>query len=98
MAYSIEENASGRFVVISPKGRKWKTTYATRAAAEKGVSYVEGRFGGSGSSAREEESAMTERMLPRQVEGQMDDPPILTGERGEKTLLRMRSQQDEGGF
>lgn len=51
MVYSIEERG-GRFVVISPKGKKWKTTYASRAAAEKGVAYVEGRFGGSGSSPR----------------------------------------------
>ena len=52
MPYSIEQNSSGRYIVISPKGKKWKTTYPTRAAAEKAVAYVEGRFGGSGSSPR----------------------------------------------
>ena len=35
--------------MTSPKGKRWKTTYATRAAAEKGVAYVESRFGGGGS-------------------------------------------------
>ena len=53
MAYGIAKNTHGRYVVTSPKGKAWKTTYPTREAAEKGVAYVEGRFGGSGSSPRE---------------------------------------------
>ncbi len=44
MPYAISES-DGRYVVTSPKGKKWKTTYASRAAAEKGVAYVESRFG-----------------------------------------------------
>ena len=91
MVYSIEERG-GRFVVISPKGKKWKTTYASRAAAEKGVAYVEGRFGGSGSSAKVATSAET---------GMVDvterhDP--IEGERGTKTLIRLRTLQDEEVF
>ncbi len=43
MPYSVAKVGT-RYVVISPKGKQWKTTYATRAAAEKGVAYVESRF------------------------------------------------------
>lgn len=43
MPYSIEKSG-GRYVVTSPKGRKWKTTYSSRTAAEKGISYVQSRF------------------------------------------------------
>lgn len=43
MPYSIAEVGS-RFTVTSPKGKVWKTTYPSRAAAEKGVAYVESRF------------------------------------------------------
>lgn len=50
MAYSIDQNPAGRFIVTSPKGKAWKTTYATRQAAEKAVAYIEGRFGEGGSS------------------------------------------------
>ena len=45
MPYSIRESG-GRYVVTSPKGKRWKTTYASMAAAEKGVAYVESRFSG----------------------------------------------------
>ena len=48
MAYRIQEK-DGRFVVTSPKGKVWKTTYGSRAAAEKGVAYVESRFAGGSS-------------------------------------------------
>ena len=49
MPYQIvpHPKKEGRFRVISEKGKVWKTDYATRAAAEKGVSYVESRFGDS---------------------------------------------------
>ena len=51
MAYTIipHPKKEGRFRVISGKGKVWKTDYASRAAAEKGVAYVESRFGGGGS-------------------------------------------------
>ena len=45
MPYGIALNSSGRYEVTSPKGKTWKTTYASQEAAEKGVSYVQGRFG-----------------------------------------------------
>ena len=51
MPYAISESG-GRFTVTSSKGKKWKTTYPTMAAAKKAVAYVESRFaGGSGPSA-----------------------------------------------
>lgn len=46
MSYSIVKNSKGRYVVTSEKGKVWKTTYASKAAAQKGIAYVEGRFGG----------------------------------------------------
>lgn len=52
MAYSIQEKA-GRFVVTSPKGKTWKTTYPSRSAAEDGVAYVESRFAGDSSSPKD---------------------------------------------
>ncbi len=45
MPYTIDK-IEGRWRVASPKGKLWKTTYPTRAAAEKGVAYVESRFAG----------------------------------------------------
>lgn len=48
MAYSISKNAKGRFVVTSPAGKTWKTTYPSSASAEKAVAYVTSRFGGEG--------------------------------------------------
>ena len=52
MPYTIRESG-GRFVVTSPKGKTWKTTYPSRAAAKKGVAYVENRFGGGGGPTTE---------------------------------------------
>ncbi len=49
--YAIAQNERGRFVVTSPKGKTWKTTYAKREAAEKGIAYVESRFAGGSVSA-----------------------------------------------
>ncbi len=48
MAYSISKDG-GRFSVTSPKGKLWKTTYASVEAAEKAVAYIEGRFAGDSS-------------------------------------------------
>ena len=48
--YTITELANGRFSVKSSKGRTWKTTYPNRTSAEKGIAYVEKRFGGSSAS------------------------------------------------
>ena len=48
MAYTIAKHGD-KYWVTSPKGKVWKTKYSSRAAAEKGVAYVESRFaGGSG--------------------------------------------------
>ena len=78
MVYSIEERG-GRFIVISPKGKKWKTTYASRGAAEKGVAYVEGRFGGSGSSAREAAPAQADES-PEDERKRLGIPPRVGDE------------------
>ena len=43
MPYTIQE-AGGRYFVSSPKGKTWKTTYASQAAAQKAISYIEGRY------------------------------------------------------
>ena len=51
MPYSIDRNPAGRFTVTSPKGKIWKKTFASLEAAQKGVEYIEGRYGGRGSSA-----------------------------------------------
>lgn len=48
MPYTISERG-GRYFVTSPKGKTWKTTYPSQAAAEKGVAYVESRFSGGSS-------------------------------------------------
>lgn len=65
MPYSINRLGE-RFVVTSPKGKQWKTTYPSLEAAQKAVAYVEGRFGGSGISvtpapAAEEEDPDTSK-------------------------------------
>ena len=59
VTYGIDKNPHGRWVVTSPKGTLWKTTYPSRAAAEKAVAYIEGRFGGPGSSPPTEKSQTT---------------------------------------
>ncbi len=70
MPYGIDKNDRGRWIVTSPKGKKWKTTYVSREAAEKGVAYVEGRFGGAGSTT------------PPKVEtGTLDESPDTAEER-----------------
>ena len=51
MPYSIKKNAKGRFIVTSPAGRTWKATYATQAAAQKGIDYIVKRSGGSSAPA-----------------------------------------------
>ncbi len=93
MPYTVAQNEKGRWQVISPKGKTWKTTYASRAAADKGISYIEGRYGTPAPSARspskEPEMASTE--LP-------DDYLPPEGERGSRTLMRMRYAQDEEAF
>ena len=53
--------------MTSPKGKRWKTTYPSMAAAEKGVAYVESRFAGGSSgtvsppSTRESPDTSVER-------------------------------------
>ena len=57
--YSVRENEKGRFVVTSPKGKDWKTTYGTKAAADKAIAYIEGRFGASSPRAPPSEATPT---------------------------------------
>ena len=57
--YSVRENEKGRFVVTSPKGKDWKTTYPSRASADKAIAYIEGRFGASPSPAPPSEATPT---------------------------------------
>ncbi len=92
MPYGIMKNEAGRYIVTSPKGKPWKTTYPTRAAAEKGVAYVEGRFGGGGSSPT---PPPVDTGMVDLTEGRHDP---VEGERGTKTLLRLRTLQDEEAF
>jgi len=79
-----------RFTVTSPAGKTWKTTYPSEASANKAISYIESRFGTSpkGVVVKGESS-------PAAAPNGEDE---MTGERGEKTLARMRMLQDEEGF
>ncbi len=93
MPYSVAKNEKGRWQVISPKGKTWKTTYASSAAADKAIQYIEGRFG-SGTSA-----TASPRPSPQMSSTELPEdyvPP--EGERGSKTLMRMRYAQDEEAF
>ncbi len=82
MPYSVARQGD-RFRVTSPSGKTWKTTYPSSDAADKAIAYIEARFGGTSSPEAPKDSATED---------------ASTGERGEKTLARMRIQQDEGGF
>ncbi len=84
MPYSVAKNEKGRWQVVTPKGKTWKTTYATSAAADKAIAYIESRFGTSPKEAVKADSPGPEA--------------ASTGERGEKTLARIRMIQDEQGF
>lgn len=86
MPYTVQ-SVGDRFVVTSPKGKKWKTTYASLEAADKAIAYIEGRYGGS-------PSAGTPMAATSPEEGYT--PP--EGERGSKTLMRLRTLQDEEAF
>ena len=68
MPYKIvpHPKKEGRFRVISEKGRVWKTDYATKEAAEKGVAYIENRSAGdsgtpSSSASQESPDTSAER-------------------------------------
>ncbi len=87
MPYSVAKNEKGRWQVVTPKGKTWKTTYATSAAADKAIAYIEARFGGTSSPEAPKASATEDAST-----GEM------TGGRGEKTLVRLRMLQDESGF
>ncbi len=83
MPYSIVKT-NGKFAVVSPKGKTWKTKYATEAAAQKGIDYISGRFNSSPTSSGDSSA---------------DAPPELDMEaRGSHTLQRMGDAQDEEGF
>ncbi len=84
MPYTIVKS-NGKFAVVSPKGKTWKTKYATEAAAQKGIDYIAGRFDSSPQSSGEQ----GEDLGPLELD---------MGERGARTLQRMREQQDEEGF
>ncbi len=58
MAYSVAVNEKGRYQVISPKGKTWKTTYASQAAADKAIAYIEGRFSSPGAPRSEAEISL----------------------------------------
>ncbi len=47
MPYSVELNEKGRFDVTAPSGKKWKRSYPSQEAAQKGIDYVMSRFGNS---------------------------------------------------
>lgn len=91
MPYGIE-SIEGRFHVTSPKGKLWKTTYKSKAAAQKAVAYIEGRFGGGSTTPPASSDGV---MIPTSGEEQYQPPE---GERGAKTLMRLRYMQDEEGF
>lgn len=78
MPYSVVPNEKGRFTVVSPKGKTWKTTYPTEAAALKAIDYIQGRFGGS-------PTASAKPTAPTHSAGQ---------ERGEKTLAHLKRIQE----
>ncbi len=59
MPYAVAKK-DGRYVVTSPAGKTWKTTYPSRAGAEKGVSYVESRFGGASPAASPSSSSIVD--------------------------------------
>jgi len=81
----------GRFLVTSPAGKTWKTSYASEAAADKAITYIENRFGGSA-------GIQTETATPGIVEAEhLSTQDLLDmeakGERGTKTLLHLRNKE-----
>ncbi len=94
MPYSTRKNSKGRIVVTSPKGKDWKTSYSSQAAADKAIAYIEGRFGSDAPS-----SPASPRSSPQMASTELPEdyvPP--EGERGSRTVMRLRYLQDEEGF
>lgn len=94
MPYSVRKNSKGRIVVTNPKGKDWKTTYSSPDAAEKAIAYIEGRFGAQ--TDRATPSSPIEAPMTATASEEGYTPP--EGERGTKTLIRLRTLQDEEAF
>ncbi len=95
MVYSVAKNAKGRFVVTSPAGKEWKTTYASSAAADKAIAYIEGRFGqpALAPSAPSPSPQAEEIVEPEYLSTQDLLDMEAKGERGAKTLRALRNKE-----
>jgi len=93
MAYSVAKNANGRFVVTSPAGKDWKTTYPSQAAADKAIAYIEGRFGAP-ALAQSAPSPSPEAIIEPEYLSTQDLLDMeAKGERGAKTLRMLRNKE-----
>jgi len=93
MAYTVAKNASGRFVVTSPAGKEWKTTYPSSASADKAIAYIEGRFGEPPASSAPSPSSAPQVVDPEHLSTQDLLDMEAKGERGAKTLLHLRNKE-----
>jgi len=95
MAYTVAKNAKGRFVVTNPAGKAWKTTYPSSAAADKAVSYIQGRFGDPPASSAPSPSQTGNQGLvePEHLSTQDLLDMEAKGERGARTVLHLRNKE-----
>jgi len=93
--YSVARNEKGRWQVISPKGKTWKTTYQSQGAADKAIAYIQGRFSGNSSAPASASPGPSPDALvePEHLSTQDLLDMEAKGERGAKTLLHLRNKE-----
>jgi len=93
MPYSVASR-NGRWFVTSPKGKVWKTSYKDQPAADKAISYIEGRFGASAPVSSAPSSPQPDALVePEHLSTQDLLDMEAKGERGAKTLLHLRNKE-----